>query len=233
MRIEKRVRSILKQEITTLPMVADEHAEEAVSFDGWFKDLVHEVLGEPAIDAIFATYGLNAGDEIEGVSFLSELTEWVEESREFREVGGRLRRNIAGDALIQLDVPLHDYMAGTAREMAKSILIHEIEHYARHRAGLLETSAHAQLKGVERNLAALDDPQEQTAIKAQIFDLIETGLNDHEILTTLLDQYGITGKQQPEDIPKVYLILFHRAEQMLARLIEEAKQEYADFITVR
>lgn len=233
MRIDKRVHCILKQEINTLPMVADEHAEEALSFDGWFKDLVHEVLGEPAVDAIFASYGLSAADALEEVGFQAELTEWVEESREFEEVGGTLRRNIAGDAMIQLDVPLHEYMAGGVKEKAKSILIHEIEHYARHRATLLGPSAYADLKGVERNLAALDDPVEQAAIKAQIYDLIETGLNDHEILTTLLDYYAITGTQEPEDVPKGYLMVFHQAEQMMARLIEEVKQDYADFITLR
>jgi len=229
MRIEKRVSCILKQNIDTSLLVSDRDGYTAQTFDGWFKTLVHEVIGEPAVDAIFATYGLSA-DLLSEVSIYASLSEYASGKP---EVHAKLSvSNDFKDAAIEFDVPLWQYEAGLARDDAKTALVHEIEHYARFNAGLLGYPAYGNLRGLEAHLAGLNDPQEHAAIKAAMFDLIETGLSDREIIATMVDDYLATGDVQPEDLSEEFKMLATKAEEMMARLLAEAHEEYADFITV-
>jgi hypothetical protein len=226
MRIEKRVDRILKVNIQVADRRTDSYGDDLDEFESWFRDIVYEMVGDPALDAIAAGYDTTPEDVLLYLTIVGGLSD----EREYYggEPAGVNAYYTPGDNKIDLTIPEVVMEANDRMDVLQS-LIHEFDHAVVEATQGLKMPKNAFLSGFEAYYAAATDPQEHTARKAQMMELLSLGYSDKEIITFMIDRW-MEGEPPPEFLTPEWKTILVAIEHQYTELLRQAKQEYAEFV---
>jgi len=236
MRIDKRVERLLKVKITTgLSMfdllanvgIKDTYlsSEEQNEFDRWFRMSMTELLSDPVLDTVAASYGLKAWDVLETLEVRGELKATAEFPGERNEVAASYNPT---RHRLYLRVPKW-YMEENVLAELNNSFIHEFDHAARETAIGLGENPYKGLPMKEKVWYAITDPREVSALEAQVLELVTMGYTDEQIIALLLDKFA-EGEGEGVVEEPWQRQLFVAYEHQLNDLLRQVRENYREFV---
>ncbi len=199
MRVEKTIRRILKRGITVEDIRPAEQKGDGM--EKWAWDIVNDVKTDPDFDMSAAKYGLDPEDVLEKTFVLITL------DNEYDWGASHLRVGDYNEIMLRIG---QDVYEDDRSDVMHDALMHELDHAARAIGGVMFSGT--------RGLKPIDwvkHPSEQSAMKAEIRNMAQSGYTDGQILASLFTE--AMKERLAEDLPE--------AVEIVQGLIDQVRQE--------